>query len=117
MNINIELDSSVKHISQVAAMALSGSIQNGIVLVGNDSNKIVIYKDRIDFGKTYNSEFEGISGNIAPNFYLEYGKVIYYFGSNIKCSFFSKTIEYKGLFPPTVPDNRELYNLIYPRFA
>ncbi len=115
--INIELDSSVKHISKVAAMALSGSIENGLLFVNSNSNKIVIYSDHIDFGMSHNPELNGVYGMFFTNFYMEYGKVIYRFGSNIKCTFVTKTIEYKGIFAPTTPDNCEIYNLIYPRFA
>lgn len=34
-NIQIRLDSSVKHISKIACMTLSGAIENGLVLADN----------------------------------------------------------------------------------
>ena len=74
-------------------------------------------KDRIDFGRCSNPEIQGMSGNIAPNFYMEYGNVIYRFGSNLKCGWLSKQIDYVGTMAPTSPDNPEIFNLIYPRFA
>lgn len=113
--INIRLDCSVKSISRTAAYHLSSVIANGIMLSQN--SEIIIYKDHIDFGRCMNPEFQGTSGNIAPNFYMEYGNVIYRFGSNLKCSWFSKQFEYVGCMAPTFPDNSEIFNLIYPRFA
>lgn len=97
-------------------MAISGSLENGLILVGTDSNLITIYKDRIDFGRCMNAELSAYSGHILWNFYKEYGNIIYRFGPNLKCSFFSKTIDYIGIVPPTCPDNYDLYNLIYPKF-
>ena len=114
-NINVRLDSSVKSITRTAACHLSSVIANGIMLAQN--NDVVIYKDRIDFGRCSNPEIQGMSGNIAPNFYMEYGNVIYRFGSNLKCGWFSKQIDYVGTMAPTSPDNPEVFNLIYPRFA
>lgn len=113
--INIRLDCSVKSISRTAAYHLSSVIANGIMLSQN--SEIIIYKDHIDFGRCMNPEFQGTSGNIAPNFYMEYGNVIYRFGSNIKCGWFSKQLDYVGRMAPTFPDNSEIFNLIYPRFA
>lgn len=113
--INVRLDSSVKSISRIAAYHLSSVIANGIMMSQN--NDVVIYKDHIDFGKCINPEFQGVSGNIAPNFYMEYGNVIYRFGSSLKCGWFSKQIDYVGVMAPTSPDNPEIFNLIYPRFA
>jgi len=115
-NIKIVLDSTVKHIAKVACMAISGSLENGLILVNTDSNTITIYKDRIDFGKCMNPDLNGHSGHIIGNFYKEYGNIVYRFGSNLKCSFFTKTIEYKGILAPTCPDNDVLFSLIYPRF-
>ena len=117
LNIKIVLDSSVKHLTKTAAMALSGSLENGLVFTGTDRNLITIYKDRIDFGKSINPELEGIVGNYFPNFYREYGKIVYRFGSGYKYSWFTKTLDYVGIMAPTVPDNPVLFNLIYPRFA
>lgn len=116
-NIKITLDSSVKHISRTACMALSGTIENGLLLTANPSAAIVIYKDKIDFGRCVNPELNSVSGLVFPNYYKEYGNIIYRFGSNLKCSFFSKTIEYVGAFAPTSPDNEQFYQLIYPRFS
>lgn len=113
--INIRLDCSVKSISRTAAYHLSSVIANGIMLSQN--SEIIIYKDHIDFGRCMNLEFQGTSGNIAPNFYMEYGNVIYRFGSNLKYGWFSKQLEYVGCMAPTFPDNSEIFNLIYPRFA
>lgn len=115
--ISISLDSSVKHITKVACMALSGTLENGLLLTANPSATIVIYKDRIDFGQCINPELNSVSGLIFPNFYKEYGKIIYRFGSNLKCSFFGNTIDYVGTLAPTSPDNELLYQLIYPRFS
>ena len=113
--INVRLDHSVKSISRTAACHLSSVIANGIMLAQNKD--VVIYKDRIDFGRCSNPEIQGMSGNIAPNFYMEYGNVIYRFGSNLKCGWLSKQIDYVGTMAPTSPDNYEIFKLIYPRFA
>ena len=113
--INVRLDSSVKSISRSAAYHLSSIIANGVMLSQN--NDAIIYKDRIDFGRCNNPKCQGVSGNIAPNFYMEYGNVIYRFGSNLKCGWLSKQIDYVGTMAPTSPDNPEIFNLIYPRFA
>lgn len=116
-NVDLELDSSVRHITSVACMHLSSILENGIVLTDNPAPHIMIYKDRIDFGVCDNFELLDMSGLIFPNFYKEYGSIVYRYGSNLKCSFWNKTLDYVGLMPPTVPDNEQLYNLIYPRFA
>ena len=113
----ISLDSSVKHISRTACMALSGTIENGLVLSNNADAKIIIYKDRIDFGRCLNTELDGVSGMVFPNFYKEYESIVYRFGSNMKCSLWSGTLDYVGILAPTKPDNIQLFNLIYPRFA
>ena len=111
--INIQLDSSVKSITKVAAMCLSGAI---------DPN-IKICKDRIEFGKCYTPELQGFSGNLyptipLPNFYLEFGNLIYYYDkSAYKHSLWSKELDYRGIFPPTSPDDPTIFNLIYPKFA
>ena len=55
-NINVRLDSSVKSISRAAACHLSSVIANGIMLAQN--NDVVIYKDRIDFGRCSNPEIQ-----------------------------------------------------------
>ena len=116
-NINIILDSSLRHITKTAAMALSGSLENGLLFTGTDKNLIIIYKDRIDFGKSINPELNGVVGNFFPNFYKEYGNIVYRFGSGYKCSFFTKTLDYIGVMAPIVPDNQQLFNLIYPKFS
>lgn len=116
-DLKMSLDPSVRHITRTACMALSGAIQNGLYLTQNPSSDIIIYKDRIDFGRCLNPEFSRLSGYIFPNFYIEYGNIIYRYGDNIKHSFWSRTIDYTGVFPPSVPDNAQLFNLIYPRFA
>ena len=116
-NLTIILDPSVKHITKVACMALSGVIENGLVLSENPSANIVIYKDRIDFGRCNNAELLAMSGLIFPNFYKEYESIVYHYGTNLKCSYWGKTLDYVGAFPPTVPDNLQLYNLIYPKFS
>lgn len=116
-NLSISLDSSVKHITKTACMALSGTIENGLLLTNNETARIVIYKDRIDFGQCLNPELSGFSGMIFPNFYKEYNNIIYRFGSNLKCSFLGSTIDYVGMLAPTTPDNPQLFNLIYPRFS
>lgn len=115
-NISIVLDASVKHISKTACMALSGVLENGMVLSNNQIVKITIYKDKIDFGLCKNPELSSVSGLIFTNYYKEYGNIVYRFGSNFKCSFFSKTIEYVGAFAPTKPDNQQIYSLLYPKF-
>lgn len=122
MNVNLNeikivMDPGVRHISKTACMAISGAIENGLILSGTSKNVITIYKDRIDFGKSITPELENVYGFIIVNFYREYGNIVYRFGSNLKCSFFSKTIEYKGVFPPEEPDNIQLFNLIYPKFS
>ena len=115
-DITIILDSSVKHISKTASMALSGILENGMVLSNNPVVKITIYKDRIDFGQCLNSELSSVSGLIFYNFYKEYGNIVYRYASNLRCSILSKTIEYVGVFPPTKPDNQQIYELLYPKF-
>lgn len=117
--LRIRLDSSVKQISKVAAMALSGSIENGLLISANSDAEIVIFNNRIEFGKCLRSELAGLSGRLdfIPNFFIEYGNIVYRFGSNLKCSFWGKTIDYVGMLPLTEPDNYDIYQLIYPRFA
>ena len=115
--LSIRLDPSIRHISKVACMAISGTIENGLLLTANPAANIVIYKDKIDFGPCINPELSSASGLIFPNFYKEYNSIVYRFGNNIKCSFWGKTLDYVGNFPPTSPDNVQLYNLIYPKFA
>lgn len=116
-DIVIELDASVRHITSAACMHLSSILENGIVLADNPTPYIKIGKDKIDFGKSYNPDLMEMSGLIFPNFYKEYGNIVYRYGSNLKCSFGNKTLDYVGLMPPSVPDNIQLYNLIYPRFV
>ena len=116
-DIVIELDASVRHIPSAACMHLSSILENGIVLADNPTPYIKIGKDKIDFGKSYNPDLMEMSGLIFPNFYKEYGNIVYRYGSNLKCSFWNKTLDYVGLMPPSVPDNIQLYNLIYPRFV
>lgn len=117
--IKITLDPSVRHISKVACMLLSGSIENGILLTGRECVTVTVHKDRLDFGKCIHPDMQEVSGHLAGNFYKEYGNIVYRFGSNLKCSFFSKTIEYKGFdfLAPDRPDNSDLFHLLYPRFA
>lgn len=116
-DIVIELDASVRHITSAACMHLSSILEYGIVLADNPTPYIKIGKDKIDFGKSYNPDLMEMSGLIFPNFYKEYGNIVYRYGSNLKCSFWNKTLDYVGLMPPSVPDNIQLYNLIYPRFV
>lgn len=123
-SINIQLDSSVKSITSVAAMCLSGSIENGIILAQNENPSITIFKNKIEFGKCYNPMLQGFSGRIypyipyfGPNFYIEYGNLVYYYDSAYKCSFWGKELDYQGILAPNVPDNEYIYNMIYPRFA
>ena len=116
-NIQIRLDSSVKHISKIACMTLSGAIEDELDLAYIAFPIITIYKDRIDFGKCLNSDLEGMVGFLGiPNFYMEYGNVIYRFDSGYSYSIWSKKIDYSGIFAPTVPDNVQLFNLIYPQY-
>lgn len=116
-SINIELDSSVKSLTKVAAMCISGTIQNGVFITQNECPNIKIYKNKIEFGKCYNPMYQDVSGNIFPNFFLEFGNLVYYFNDSYKCSIFNKQLDYKGAFAPTVPDNEQIFNMIYPRFA
>ena len=121
MNIKIKLDSSVKHITKVACMALSGCIENGLVLTNNFTAEIIIYKDRIDFGKCLRPELSNASGLLSPilpmfpNFYKEYQNIIYRYANNYGFSSLTKTLDYVGVFAPVVPDNEVIFNLIYPR--
>lgn len=115
--LSIQLDSSVKHITRTACMAISGTLENGLALSCNPSHPIVIYNDRIEFGKSLNPQLNEVYGLIYPNFYREYGNIVYRFGSNYKLSFFTRTMDYCGVMPPEVPDNVALFNLIYPKFA
>lgn len=116
-NIQIRLDSSVRHITRTACMAISGYIENGLIFSGTDCNAITIYKNRIDFGKSVNSDLSNVHGHFYVNFYREYGNIVYRFGSNFKWSFFSKTIDYCGIFAPEAPDNELFFNMIYPKFS
>lgn len=116
-SLNIQLDSSVKSITKVAAMCLSGTIANGIVLAQNENPHIKIYKNKIEFGRCNNPELIGLSGNIAPNYFLEFGCLIYYYDNSFKCSLWNKQLDYKGFFMPTEPDNEHIFNIIYPKFA
>lgn len=116
-NIHIQLSSNVKHITEVACMTLSGAIENGIILSGNAFPFITIYKDRIDFGKSQNAELEGMVGFLGlPNFYMEYGSILYRFDSGYSYSVWSKKLDYTGLFAPIEPDNIQIFNLLYPKF-
>ena len=115
--LSIQLDSSVRHITRTACMAISGTLENGLALSCNPSHPIVIYNDRIEFGKSLNPLLEEVYGLIYPNFYREYGNIVYRFGSNYKLSFFTRTMDYCGVMAPEVPDNVALFNLIYPKFA
>ena len=56
-SIDIKLDETVRSLTKIAAMYLSGSIANGIVLAQNENPNIKIYKNKIEFGKCYNPEF------------------------------------------------------------
>ena len=123
-SINIQLDSSVASITRVASMDISGAIANGIVIAQNANPNIKICKDRIEFGKCYAPELQGLSGNLYPtmipfpNYYLEFGNLIYYFDKRAyKLSIWNKSLDYKGVFPPTTPDNPAIFDMIYPRFA
>ena len=116
-SINIQLDLSVKSISKIAAMCLSGSIANGIVLAQNENPNIKIFKNKIEFGECYNAEYYGISGKIFPNYYIEYGNLIYYYDDSFKCSLLDKKLDYKGFFAVTEPDNIYIFNLIYPKYC
>lgn len=120
--INISLDASVNNLTRVAAMHLSGSIINGITISMNCSN-IIIYKNKVSFGKCHNPLLQNISGNVTnpyypgPNFYMEYGNLAYYYDNAFKCSFWSKTLDYQGFCPPQEPDDINIYNLLYPKFS
>lgn len=113
----IQLDPSVKHITPVACMVLSGIIENGICLTSNPYPHITIYKDRVDFGKCYNPELDAVSGLIIPFFCKEYGDIIYRYHNNFKLSFWNKTLDYIGVLPPQEPDNSTIFELLYPQFA
>lgn len=117
-DITIILDPSVKHITRTACMVLSGTLENGIVLANNPMPTITIYKDRVDFGRCMNPELSSVSGLIFPNFYKEYESIVYRFGSTLKCSLFTKTIDYSGaeFLAPETPDNPQLFPLLYPKF-
>ena len=116
-SINIQLDSSVKSITKVAAMCLSGAIANGIVLTKQTNPNIIIFKNKIEFGKCVNPELQGMSGMVFPCFYIEYGNLVYYFNDAYKYSLWGKKLYYKGLFVPSKPDDPVIFELIYPKFA
>lgn len=116
-SIDIQLDTSVKSLTKVAAMCLSGAIANGIVLAQNKNPSIKIYKNKIEFGRCYNPELMELSGNIMTNYFLEFGNLIYYYNDTFKCSFWDKKLDYQGFFAPTEPDNIYIFNLIYPKFS
>lgn len=98
-------------------MCLSGAIANGVVLAQNLEPKIKIFKNKIEFGKCFNPELQGVSGNVFPCFYVEYGNLVYYFNSGYKYSSWGKKLDYTGMFAPTEPDNPQIFDLIYPKFA
>lgn len=112
-NIRIRLDNSVKSITETAAFHLSGVISNGISF--SRSTNITIYKNKIIF-ESMNDRFNGVAGNIAPNFYVEYGNLVYYY-TNIKCTLFRNKLEYVGPHGPTRPDDEYIFKLLYPRFS
>ena len=116
-SLDIQLDSSVHSMTKVAAMGLSGEIQKGIYLTENPNPRIKIYKNRIEFGKCYDTDLQNVTGSIFPNYFVEFGNLIYYFDKIYKCSFWEKRIDYVGLFPPSVPENEMIFNMIYPKFA
>lgn len=45
-SLDIDLDSSVKSITRTAAMCLSGSIANGIVIAQNPNPRVRIFNNR-----------------------------------------------------------------------
>lgn len=116
-SINIQLDDSVKSLTKIAAMCISGVLENGIFISRNENPDIKIFKNKIEFGKNCNPELYGVSGNIFPNFFLEFGNLVYYFNDSYKVSLWNKQLDYKGMFAPSTPDNPQLFNMIYPRFA
>ena len=116
-SLNIQLDSPVKSITRVAAMCLSGTIANGIILVQNENPSIKIYENKIEFGRCYNPELVELSGNIMPNYFLEFGNLVYYYDNSFKYSFWGKQLDYQGFFAPTEPDDLYIFNLIYPKFS
>lgn len=116
-SLDIQLDSSVHSMTKVAAMGLSGEIQNGIYLSKNPNPRIKICKNRIEFGKCHNPNLQNVTGNVFQNYYVEFGNLIYYFNTMYKCSFLRKQIDYVGHFPPSTPDNEAIFNMIYPKFA
>ena len=71
----------------------------------------------IEFGKCYNPEFLGFSGNIMTNYFMEFGNLVYYYDDSFKCSIRNKQLDYKGFFAPTEPDNEYIFNMIYPKLA
>ena len=101
----------------LAVRCIYDTIQNGLYVTPDECTNIKIYKNKIEFGKCYNPMYQGVSGNIFPNFFLEFGNLVYYFNDSYKCSMFNKQLDYKGAFAPSVPDNEQIFNMIYPRFA
>lgn len=55
------------NLTKTAAMAISGSLENGLLFSGTDRNIITIYKDRINFGKSINPDLKGIIGNCGTD--------------------------------------------------
>ena len=117
MIYNISLDTSVKGIDKEVAMHLSGVICNGVLLTQNPNPTIIIKKDRIDFGRCLAPDIEDYSGLLVANFYVEYGSIIYHFGSNIKRGLFNHRLEYCGSMAPTTPDDYDIFKQIYPKFS
>ncbi len=133
--MNIRLDSSVRHLSKIAAYHLSGTLQNGVMFTG--SKESVIYSDRVEFGRCdpYHERmvqeikrnyvgFPGVPGNIASYYFYEKGffsgsgRVIYRFGHFFKYDEWTKSLDYDGGFAnPEEPDNKEIFAQLYPRFA
>ena len=115
-NLDITVDSSVKHITRSACKYLSEAIESGITLSENPAANIVIYDDHIDFGMCMNPTIDMINDVYFPNFYVENDNVVYRFEGNTKCEVKDNTIDYVGATDSVVSDDNTIFNKINSKF-
>ena len=116
-DLEITVDSSVKHITPSACMYLSEAIENGVMLTENPAANIVIYDDRIDFGMCMNPALAMMSESMFPDFYMEGDRMVYRFSGNAHCEVADDTIDYTGATVSASAGYNPLLGKIYPQFA
>ena len=109
-NLDITVDSSVKHITPSACKYLSEAIENGVTLSENPTANIVIYDDHIDFGMCLNPTIDMMNDMYFPNFYVENDNVVYRFAGNAKCEVKDNTIDYVGEDALMMSDDNNILN-------